>query len=326
MKNLKDRVFAVVRIAVSFGLMGLLFWVMKDDIRGIWATIVKSNMVFIGFGVVLILINTALMGFRLQVIFRGENLYISLWEAVQLTYIGYYFNNFMPTAVGGDVVKAHYASNFTKKRIKSYASVLMDRFIGLYAFLIVAAIALVVDGGRFRIMAIRPTVFILVIVGIAGFIIATNRAVAGFMQRFFSRIKMLRIGEKLNALYDIVHDYRNRADVVVKAFVISIFAQCLYFYAVYIFFLSLDVRVSIGLIFLIMPIVTFISMIPSLGGLGVREGAIVAFFMSITGKETAFATSLLLLFGLFVISLIGGVIYFCWGFSSSEDKQEAQVE
>ena len=229
----------------------------------------------------------------------------------------------MPTAVGGDIVKAHYAASVNKKKIESYASVLMDRFIGLYTFLMVAAAALIVDRGRFESPTIRPVVFLLLLLGGAGLVIATNRAVARFMERFFMRIKMFRLGERLHGIYSIVHDYRNRRGVLVKASLISIFAQSLYFIVIYLFFRSLGVDVGLGNVFLIMPVVTFISMIPSVGGLGVREGAIVAFFTALTGKEAAFTVSLLLLAALLLTSLIGGAIYLWWSISGAR-KEEAQ--
>ncbi|MFH1552116.1 MAG: lysylphosphatidylglycerol synthase transmembrane domain-containing protein [Candidatus Omnitrophota bacterium] len=318
---MKNKISVIMRFVISFGLLALLFWIMRNDIRNIWATISRSSLHFIVIAVVFILINATMLSYRLKVIFLGENLQITLGEAVQLTFMGYFFNNFMPTAVGGDIIKAHYAAELNQKRIQSYASVLMDRFIGLYSFLVVAAVALVIDRGRFQMAVIRPLVFCLLAAGLAGFIIATNKTVARFIERFFMRLKMLRLGERLMAAYNIVHDYRNRRDVVAKSFLVSLFAQCLYFGVVYLFFLSLGTRVSLGNICLIMPVVTFISMIPSLGGLGVREGAMVAFFAPLVGKDTAFAVSLLSLFGLFLISIIGGVIYLWWGFSRARKER-----
>ncbi|MFH1846704.1 MAG: lysylphosphatidylglycerol synthase transmembrane domain-containing protein [Candidatus Omnitrophota bacterium] len=315
---------ALIRIVISFGLLGLLFWFMRGEIYDIWETITHSNMMFISIGIVFFLVNVIMLAYRMKVIFSGETLTISLWESFQLTVVGYFFNNFLPTAVGGDIVKAHYAGNTSQKKIQSYASVFMDRIIGLYTFLVIAAAALIVDGGRFELPLIRIMAFVLLILGAAGFIVITNRRVARFVEGILGRIKMFDLGEKLNAIYKIVHDYRNRRVIVFRAFLLSIVAQCLYFFIIYVFFLSLGKEVSLGNIFLIMPIVTFISMMPSMGGLGVREGAIVSFFAPFAGKESAFAVSLLVLFGLFFVSIIGGITYFCWGFTrgyiKSSDK------
>ncbi|MBD3425990.1 MAG: flippase-like domain-containing protein [Candidatus Omnitrophica bacterium] len=312
---MKSKISNLIRILISFGLLALLFWIMRDDILDMWQTVIAGDMGFILAGLALILVNVAMLAYRFKIIFLGEDLKINMREAFQLTTVGYFFNNFMPTAVGGDIVKAYYAAHGSDERIKAYASVFMDRFIGLYTFLLVAAAALAVDRGRFHLDAVRTLVFILIFLGIVGFVVATNRRVARFIGRSLKRLKVMDLGEKLGALYNIVHDYRNRLDVVLKSFAVSILGQSLYFTAVYLFFRSLGHEVNLGNIFLIMPVVTFVSMIPSLGGLGVREGAFVALFAGLTGKETAFAVSLMLLFGLFFISLIGGAIYLWWGLS-----------
>lgn len=319
---MKIKISSILRIVISFGLLGLLFWIMRDDVSQIGSIIASCNLKLIGFAAIIIVLNVSMLAYRMKEVFLGENLNITFTESLQLTFIGYFFNNFMPTAVGGDIVKAHYAAKHNGKKVQSYASVLMDRFLGLYTFLLVAAVALVVDRGRFQIPAVRTLVFILLVVGLGGFVVATNTAVARFMERFLAKIKMMRLGERIHSIYEIVHDYRNRKDVVLKSLLISIVAQCMYFFAVYLFFLSLGTKISLGNIFLIMPVVTFISMIPSVGGLGVREGAIVAFFTPLAGKEISFAVSMLFLFGLLFISFIGGIIYLYWSIFRSEGKVE----
>lgn len=319
---MKGGLFSFLRIVVSVSLLALLFWFMRGDISSIWVTIKGSDLRYIALGLALLLLNVYILAYRLKIIFKGEDLSLNMKEAVQLTYIGYFFNNFMPTAVGGDIVKAHYAGQANSKKLQSYASVFMDRFIGLYSFLIVAAVALLVDQGRFQVKMIRPLVFALLAAGVAGFIVATNTTIARGMERFLKNLKLLQLGEKLHAVYSIVHDYRNRVDIVVKSIVVSVAAQSVYFVVVWLFFLSLGYRVSMGNIFLIMPVVTFISMLPSIGGLGVREGATVAFFSSIVGKEASFAASLLLLAGLFFLSLIGGLVYVWWGVTGVRGKGE----
>ncbi|MGB2599503.1 MAG: lysylphosphatidylglycerol synthase transmembrane domain-containing protein [Candidatus Omnitrophota bacterium] len=313
---MKNKIFALMRVGVSLSLLGLLIWLMRDEFSQIKETLLASNFLFILAAVCLFNITVSVISYRMKIVFEGENLDLSIWESIQLTYIGYFFNNFMPTAVGGDVVKAHYATQTNQKRMQSYASVLMDRLIGLYSFLIIAAIALAINWQSFRIPLARNMIFLFLGLGVVGFLIITNKTVESILQRFFKRIKMRQLGEKLEELYSIVHDYRNRLDVIGKALLISIFAQSTYFVVIYMFFRSLGLDTGIGNIFLIMPVVTFISMFPSLGGLGVREGAMVALFAPLTGKDNAFAASLLLLFLLFLVSLIGGIIYFWWGVSA----------
>jgi hypothetical protein len=62
-------------------------------------------------------------------------------------------------------------------------------------------------------------------------------------------------------------------------------------------------------ILLRMPLVSIMSMLPSVNGLGLREGATVIFFGSMIGKGHAFAVSILWLLVLSVTSILGGLIY-----------------
>ena len=320
---MKDKIFSALRVFVSLGLLGLLFWIKRSELGDISKIIMSCNWSFILIAAVFISINITFLSYRLKIIFVGENIKVSLKQAVQYTLVGYFFNNFMPTAVGGDIVKAHYVGKFSKKKIESYASVIMDRLIGLYTFLVVAAVALLVDKGRLAVDGIKPIVFALVFIGMIGFIIITNKKVLLFFEKIFMQFKMMKIGEKISGIYRIVHDYRNRKDVVLKSFVISIISQCAYFTVIYMFFRSLGVEIHFGNIFLIMPVVTFISMMPSIGGLGVREWAIIAFFSPIAGKETAFSASILVLFGIICISLAGGIVYLWWGLTGVRDKNNS---
>jgi hypothetical protein len=62
-------------------------------------------------------------------------------------------------------------------------------------------------------------------------------------------------------------------------------------------------------ILLRMPLISMISLLPSINGLGVREGSTVLFFGPLIGKENAFVVSILWLFTLFLTSIAGGIIY-----------------
>jgi glycosyltransferase 2 family protein len=321
--RVKNKLSTLIRIVVSFGLLGGLFWIMRDKLSDIWATIIQCDPVYALFAAIFLTVMVWSLSMRLKTVFDGEDLFISFSQAAQLTCVGYFFNNFMPTAVGGDIVKAHYASHFNKKRLKSYASVLMDRLIGMFTVLMIAAVALLVDGGRFEIPIVKKTVIVLIILGAVGVTIATNRSIARFLGGAFMKLKMFGLGQKLNDVYNIVHDYRNRADVVIKSVIFSVIAQSAYYALVYFLFVAMGSPVNIGNIFFIMPVVIFISMLPSIGGLGVREYAIVVFFSVFAGKEISFAVSLMALLGYFIISLAGGVVYMSWGFKPSRDDTSA---
>ncbi len=322
---MKKGLSVLIRVVVSFGLLGGLFWVMRGQIGDISRTIFSSNPAYLMASVLFLLVMVALLSARLKVVFEGEDLALSFRESAELTCVGFFFNNFMPTAVGGDIVKAHYASRFNSKKIKSYASVFMDRIIGMLAILFIAVVAVVFDRGRFSLAVIRPMIFIFLVIGMTGIVVVTNRTVARLMERFFTRFRMMGLGERLNEAYSIIHDYRNRPDVVVRSLLYSVLVQASNCILVYFLFVSLGKPVSLGNIFLLMPVVVFISMVPSIGGLGVREYAMVAFFSVVAGREVSFAVSLLVLAGNFLVSIAGGLVYMRWTVAPSRALGKTEV-
>ncbi|MBF0493571.1 MAG: flippase-like domain-containing protein [Candidatus Omnitrophica bacterium] len=310
---MKRALLVLAKIIISVGLLALLIWLVRKDIPEIVPAISSCDLKYLSAAVLIFVFNVAAMAYRLKIVFEGESLSMTFLECLQLTYMGYFFNNFMPTSVGGDLVKGHLSVKDKADRIRAYASVMMDRLIGLYSFLILAAGALIYKREMPGLKYVSEIILIMLSGGAIMFWIVIHEKIALLVERFFSRIKLGGLGEKLKSVYDIVHDYRKRMDVVVKSLLISFVSQGMYFVTIYFFFLALGAS-SVRLldICLVVPVVSFISMLPSIGGLGVREGAMVAFFGPLVGKQTAFAVSILLLLGLFVVSIIGGAIYFYW--------------
>ena len=319
---MKIKLSNVMRVLVSFGLLGGLFWIMRDKFGEILVTVSHCDARFMLVAALLLIGMVVFLSLRLKIVFDGEELNLTFYDALQLTCVGFFFNNFMPTGVGGDIVKAYYAAHFNKQKIKSYASVFMDRLMGLFTILMIAGVALLVDGGKIAIGAVRTLVLVMLVLGALGIVVVTNKTVAKMLGALFTKMKMHKFGEKLNEVYSIVHDYRNRRDVVIKSILLSIGAQSSYYIIVFLLFMALGTPVNIGNVFLIMPIFIFISMLPSLGGLGVREYALVTFFSVFAGKETAFAVSILALSGYFIISIFGGIFYLSWGFKPSKEEEE----
>ncbi len=79
-------------------------------------------------------------------------------------------------------------------------------------------------------------------------------------------------------------------------------------------------------LFLVMPIVTVASMLPSLNGLGIREGAYVYFLGGIVGHEQALAISLLWLALFLGVRLSGGLVYLFWGHRLGKTKEAVEIK
>src|SRR5262249_16706501 len=61
-----------------------------------------------------------------------------LAEFTAFYFIGMYFNLFLPTSVGGDVVRAWYLDGGSGRKLPAFLSVFVDRFSGLLVLLVLA--------------------------------------------------------------------------------------------------------------------------------------------------------------------------------------------
>ena len=69
--------------------------------------------------------------YRWQVLLRAQDMYTPYCRLVQLYYIGSFFNTFLPSGFGGDVVKTYELSRQTSSGASSVSTVLVDRLMGL---------------------------------------------------------------------------------------------------------------------------------------------------------------------------------------------------
>ncbi|MFA4992012.1 MAG: lysylphosphatidylglycerol synthase domain-containing protein, partial [Candidatus Omnitrophota bacterium] len=115
--------------------------------------------------------------------------------------------------------------------------------------------------------------------------------------------------EKFLRLYSAINLYRHRPALLAKTFCLSIFLQGMAIVSSYLFVLSVGADIQFTRMCLMIPLIWTVSMLPSLNGLGVREGAFVYFLKGHIGPEKAFAVSILWLGGVMLNGLVGGILH-----------------
>jgi uncharacterized membrane protein YbhN (UPF0104 family) len=124
--------------------------------------------------------------------------------------------------------------------------------------------------------------------------------------RLLGRIKILR------ELYESIHMYGTPA--LLKATGASVVWNLVLVLGYSLLGQSVGVDISIWYFFLFIPIISVLLMVPSVGGLGIREGATVLLFTRVGVNEAqALALALVYDFALLIIGLIGGTIYLIQG-------------
>ncbi len=250
---------------------------------------------------------------RWQLLMKSHNIDVCFSHAMGLNYLGMFFNNFMLSITGGDVIKAYYVSKLEHaKRAESATIVFFDRIIGLAGLVLLGGAAVLLGSGRQEVLG---SLFI-VLIAFAFFLLAGFLAFNKKAARFAGKIVVFeKLRRPLKRIYEAVYYYKSDKKVLVIALLLSILLWSFMVFMNVVLSRGLGAEVPYGFFFIYIPIINIISSIPvTIAGWGLREQMYVQFF-GLVGLESSAAVSLSVSFALVLLlwSLAGGVLYaFQW--------------
>jgi hypothetical protein len=299
----------LLRAAVSLIILGLLLW--KLDLQLVIQTLRYVDPALLILGTLVFLAANMVSVFKWRLILKAREVSASFFYLTSLFYIGLFFNNFLLSAMGGDVVKAFKLSRHTGRAAEATGSVVVDRASSAFALL---AMAIITAGLELRLL--KPWMSALVVAMFVAALLLIGLVVSERAARKLSGMPLLRrdlLGMRRHArsLWFSLHSYKQHKGLMAWVMAISLAYQCLTVLTVYVLALSLGIEVPVIYYFLFIPIVLAVSMLPiSLNGLGVREVAWVALFSLVNVAEAeALSMALLTFIVLTFVSLAGGVFY-----------------
>jgi len=230
------------------------------------------------------------------------------WNALRLTFIGLFFNNVIPGATGGDLVKGVMVAKENPGRgAEALVTVLVDRVFGMVALAILALTVILVHGDP-RLEVLRQGLVIgLVIcaVGAALYASKTFRRKAGLS----ALVDRLPLQDKLRSIDRAALVYMKSPAFVVVALLFSFANHALVCLGAY--FLGQALGASVGLVdyLVIVPVANLVTAVPlAPGGWGVGELAFRQLFLLI-GASPALGVAVSVTFRLsqLALGLFGGV-------------------
>ncbi len=305
----KKNKFSILRIGISFVFIGLLVFLMKDKLPAVIGALKKTNLSLFLLACIIYACSIILISFRLKFILSVQKLFIPLKKIVSFTFIGFFFNNFLPTTVGGDIVKAYYVSRNSNNKLIAFSNVLIDRIFGLIAFIVIALVILIFIEKKPQYITLLYLLGTIFFVSFLGIFFLSNFKLMNWFSNIFKRFKGGRVKEGIIQIHNyFIRCFKNKK-VLFSVISISWIIQLVGVVMVYFLIKSLRLDISIFVVVLVLPIIYAVSMIPSINGLGVREAAFVFCLKDIIGSESALALSLLFLAVILFNSIIGGIIF-----------------
>jgi len=218
---------------------------------------------------------------------------------------GQFVGNFLPSTIGGDVLRVTRLSASNGDRPDSFASVVLERLTGWFVLPLITLGAMVVNPslrelGAASAVAAGISVATLVLLTIV-VVVAASPRLGG---RLAGRLGWQRF---VGAVHLGLDRFRHHPGEAAGVLAVGLAYQLVVVAAVFLAARALGLPVGPTAILAFMPAVAIAQVLPiSLGGLGVREGAFVLFLHPL-GVTTGQAVALgLLVYGLnLVVSLLG---------------------
>lgn len=308
----KKKIFTVLRIIVSFGLIAYLIKAQFKDFTTIPAMIKAVNIPLLLAAASFHIFGVWISAVRWQILLKTQDVRISQGYLSSSFLIGSFFNNILPTSVGGDIFRSLDIANKARISVGKSASVIVvDRFAGVISAALYAVIALFLGFATIGTTSyVIPIAIFFAICLILGFLILNPSILR--LNKVAGKIKFLsKIREKLVEVYHTFLSFKKYKLALFEALLCSLALQFGVISNYYLAARSLGVNMSLASFIFIVPVVAVIAMLPiSIGGTGLRENALV-FFMVALGvqNEKAAMTSLVLLAMLLMLGIIGGITY-----------------
>jgi len=314
--RLKQHAGNALKIVISVGLMAFLFT--QIDLKETLETILGANLWWLLAAFVVFLITFLLRAMRWRALIRDWGVDVALKDLLVWYLVGSFFNSVLPTGFGGDVLRVYELSRRVDDPILATNSVVVDRYLGLMVLLAMGLLAIPFGEGQIdtRVALLLAGLFI---AGLAGGVLLLNQRwwrVIGERLPVVGRF----LAGKLSGFGDTAMYYSLRSLLVATA-MSFIFNIALILSTVFIGF-ALDVHISLRYYLLFIPISSAALMLPSVGGLGVRELSYATLFpLAGVPEPVAVSMSLLIYVNTFVTGLIGGAIYLLGGAGSFLRKE-----
>jgi len=249
---------------------------------------------------------------------RWRLLLSSVGRAVPVPYlfgsylVGLFFNNFLPSNVGGDVVRAAGARKRGGGSFTQHITVvLVERMIGLLATLCLGGAAAL--AGHAAWLGPRATWALIgaLALSAAGLYLALDARVRGFVQRVLPRVPGAFVRRTLGKMLAAFELFARAPGALAGNFVLSLGFQVLLVVHFWLIQFAFGESAPLRTFLVVVPLVFTAMMLPvGINGLGVREWAFVA-LLTRAGFDAATALALSLAsYGVAVAQgLLGGIVH-----------------
>jgi len=309
----KRKNFFIFILKLVFSLSIITFILIKKTPIGYIGESVKGASFFwIALSFSLHALGLLISAYRWQILIHAQGDHVPLGFLAKSYLVGNFFNLFLPTRFGGDIVRIMDGSKHSKSVLKSTAIVFVERLSGIIVLLFFA-----LGASLFRLDLAQklPHIWISLGVGFFGllailcFFLPISKTL---IDKLPGRGILGKIRRKILEFREIVYVYKKKKSALFKALFWAFLLQINVILHYYLVAKALKIDIPLIDYFIFIPIVLIILTLPiTINGLGLREALYMTIFASygiLNSSAVSFSFIADIAFAL-IIGILGGIFY-----------------
>lgn len=307
-----------IYLQISITILAFFFLFKSINFQDIQNQIKDIKIIYFLFALFLFQISIIFRTIRWKFLLSYKQKYTSLKTLILLNYSGTFFDVFLPTGFGGDVIRTIELNNIYSEDtlIENTNIILLDRLSGFFALFTIAFIAIPF---AYNFIPFELTL-LLIGISIFGFILGLSLVTnIGLKQIILILEKISFLSKITNLLKKIVMISKKG---LLKAWGISIIFHITLIFMHYFVNLSLNGEVNLLAFFIFTPIVSISLIIPSIQGLGIRENIYEFLLNQIDAPQGLGASIGIVIYLIKLLTgIFGGVIYLLYSVLAKKQKK-----
>lgn len=303
MSGLKRWLLVLLKAVVSVSIMGYLF--SKVDMQEVKDTLGRASLGHLFAAVAVLLLQAVACALRWSMVIKSISSPVRLRVAVQILFIGYFFNQALPSSIGGDAMRVWRIRHHGFPLRKAINSVLVDRVIAMVALALFMLMSYPVIQQFVGNPLLRLAVVFVALALLGGF------TMLYYFRKIPNRFFGWRIAEEIRHLSTEAHQVTRTPRRAIEIVMLSIAIHAMTGIAIYEVARGLGLSVGLLECVVLTPPILLVTVLPiSIAGWGVREAGMVT-ALAFAGVAAHDALMVSILFGLLLvlISIPGGVYW-----------------
>jgi len=324
---MSDRGKVLTKATITLAL--LFFLAYKMDLGELVAILLSANPILILLATLVHVLSVLLSVFRWRTILVNFDIHIDFAPLAKITFIGFFFNLFLPSGIGGDFFRAYYLSKRKDRGMSTtLTTTVLERSAGLCALLVIGTLFASLENISVEGIPLLYVFLVFITLYLLGNLMLFHSWMHRKISFFLRKRHLQQIEAKMELVYGGLSRLLGNRSSMIMAFLLSLLIQLLAVVIVWIAALAIDIHAPFGIFLIFVPLINLSIMVPlTINGIGLRESLFYLLFSQI-GFPVEMAVSLsLVTFSVYLLTAIpGSILYSLYKREEHLDEMVAKAE